>query len=250
MQPPPESRVLDAIPSQTPSPVKYLLPLALLAAALTAHAQDLTRELGAFTALAVNSGIQATVQQSDRHRVVLAGDAEALAAVEIEYEGASLSLSFEDGAYGRLSAAQRSSVRATVYTKALERVVVNGGARVSSDVTWRTGFLRVVANGGGELDLRVEASDGVKLVANGGADVRLAGTTAEFSLNVNGGADVDASALDARRAEVMANGGAEAEVQAQERLKVMANGNSEVRYTGGVTDAEVRANGGSSVRRG
>ena len=230
--------------------MKPLLTLALLAMPFLATAQDLTRDLDAFTALAVNSGIQATVERSDRHRVVITGDAEALSELKIENSGGSLALSFRDGATGRLSAKQRSSVRATVYARALERVAVNGGARLSSEETWRTGFLRVAANGGGALDLRAEASDGIKVIANGGADVRLAGTTAELSLNVNGGAEVDASALDAGRAEVMANGGAEAAVRARERLKVMANGHAEVRYTGAVTSPEVRMNGGASVRRG
>lgn len=230
--------------------MNYLLSLALLTAAIGASAQDLTRDLEPFTGLAVNSGIQATVEQADRHRLVVTGDPEALAALEIEQEDGHLGLGFEDERWDRLTAEQRRSVRATVYVEALERVVVNGGAAIRSAHTWRSGFFRAVANGGGELELRVEASDGVKVVANGGSEVHLAGATDELDVQGNGSAVVDASGLASRRAKVMSNGGSEVSVSADERLKVMANGGSEVSYTGAVPDAQVVSIGGSKVSRG
>lgn len=229
--------------------MKSLLMTALLLTAAAASAQ-LARDLEPFDALAVNAGIEAEIKRGDRHRIELTGDAEALDALEIDNEGGSLGLGFEDGAYRRLSGQQRGSVRAVVYTPSLERVVVNGGATVGSEVTWASDDFRVVANGGSELTLALDIDGEVKLVVNGGSDVRLSGAAERLKLNVNGGSEVNASALMSQRADVMANGSSQAMVHADAGLKVMANGNSDVQYTGNVTSADVRTNGGSSVSRG
>ena len=229
--------------------MKTALTLALLTSAAMAAAQ-IDRDLEPFTALAVNAGINATVVESDGYRLEVTGDRAALDALEIENRGGSLGLGFDDGAAGRLSAEQRSSVRATVHTPRLESAVVNGGGVLESEATWRGEGFRAVANGGAELRLAVEVSGKVSVVANGGAGVRLSGSADEFALNVNGGAEVDASGMAAESVKVMANGGSRAEVQANATLSGMANGQSRVTYRGRAPRADVRTNGGSSVARG
>ena len=231
--------------------MKSLLTLLASVSVLVAAAQ-VARDLSAFDALAVNEGIHAEVRQADAHRLEVTGDAEALRALEIENEDGALSLGFEEGAARRLSDRQRSSVRATVYTQALKRVVANGGAVVESEHTWATDDFRVVANGGGDVRLALRAREDVRVVANGGADVLLTGEARGLNLVVNGGAEVDATGLDCGEVEVVANGGGEAGVRAARRLKVRANGGAEVKYVGDVPadGVDVRSNGQSEVTRG
>ena len=229
--------------------MKSTLTLAFLTSALMASAQ-IDRDLRPFTAIAVNAGISATVVASDAYRLEATGDEAALAALEIENDGDGLGLGFDDDLAEGLTAQQRSSVRATIYTPRLERAVVNGGATLESEDTWAGASFRAVANGGAELGLVIETSGKASVVANGGAEVRLSGRADEFALNVNGGADVDASGLVAESVRVMANGGSEAKVHADAALSGMANGNSRVTYSGGATGTTVRTNGGSTVTRG
>ncbi len=226
-----------------------LLSTVLATAALFVLAQsNSTRDLQAFTSVAVNSGIDLTIVRSDRYALEVTGDAEALEELKIDNDPGIFGISFRDNARDRLTSDQRNSVKATVYTKTLERVVANGGAEVRSADTWQANEFRVIANGGAELTLAVD-TDQLDLLANGGAEIECSGRTENLKVNANGGAEINAADLRATDAEVMANGGSGVRVHADERLKVTANGNADITYAGKVTDVDVRSNGGSSVKR-
>ncbi len=222
--------------------------LATAALHLTAAAQDLKRDLEAFTALAVNTGLDVTIMKADRYALEVTGDAAALAELKIDSKPGTFGIGFEDNASRRLSGAQMNSVRATVYTKTLDRVVANGGAEVRSPDTWSADDFKVVTNGGAELAIAVDA-DAVDLLANGGSEIKIEGRADRLKVNANGGSEVNAAGLAAERVDVMANGGSGVRVTAAENLRVMANGSADVTYGGAVTEVDVRSNGGSSITR-
>ena len=230
--------------------LRLLLAAALAAGTLTLAAQStLKRELPDFDRVAVNHGIEVLLVRGDAHRVELRGDAEVLREVVTRVKGNALELTFEDDAWRRMSQAQRNgTVRATVTMPRLRGAVVNGGAEVLSEESWTADEVKIVANGGADLALQLDA-DELVVVANGGADVRLRGSAKSATFTVNGGADVAAGDLIAEDVAVSANGGADIEVHASRRLKANANGSADVVYRGGATDVKVNTNGGADVTK-
>ena len=229
--------------------MKFFLTLILATAALALSAQtDLKRDLEAFTSLAVNYGLDVTIVKANRYALEVTGDAAALRELKVESKPGILGISFEDDAHQRLSGAQMNSVRVTVYTKTLDRVVANGGAEVRSPDTWSADDFKVVTNGGAELAIAVDA-DAVDLLANGGSEIKIEGRADRLKVKANGGSEVNAAGLAAERVDVMANGGSGVRVTAAENLRVMANGSADVTYGGAVTEVDVRSNGGSSITR-
>ncbi len=229
--------------------MKAFLTLVLATAVLALSAQnDLNRELVAFTSVAVNYGLDVTVVKADRYALTVTGDAAALSELKIENKPGIFGITFEDNANQRLSSSQLKSVKVTVYTKTLEHVVANGGAEVRSADTWQADKFKVVINGGAELTLVVD-TDNLDLLANGGSEINCSGNAKVLKITANGGAEVNAADLRADDAQVMANGGSGVRVQADQSLKVTANGNADITYAGKATKLDVRSNGGSSITR-
>ena len=226
-----------------------LLTLVSVLLAATALAQDISRELGTFTGLGVNAGIKATVVRADRYHVDVTGDADALKELKIEVKGGTLSLGYEDNAWKRTSSRAMNSVRATVYVPALSSVAVNGGAHVDSEDTWRGSSLKVVGNGGGQVDLKIDV-DKAEIVVNGGSHLDLSGAANTVDANANGGGQVRAAKLVATTVRANANGGGVIRVEATDAITANANGGGQIVYTGAATEVSSSTNGGGRVSKG
>ena len=231
--------------------MRLLLTAALATASLLLAAQNTeTRDVKAFSRVAVNYGIDATVVRGDAPGLTLEGDADLLADLRTYVEGGTLKFEYDQSIWDRLTARlSDGAVRATITTPRLYGVVANGGAEVRSAEEWPADAFNVVANGGADVELKIRAIE-AKVVANGGADVTLSGTARRADILANGGSDVRARGLTCQRVEAKANGAAEITVHADERLEASANGGSDIRYYGDATDVDVRSNGGSGVERG
>lgn len=237
-----------SLPQNTSLAMRHLLVFFAVLSAASAFAQDLHRDLSAFTGLSINAGIKTTAVQADRYAVDITGDAEALKHLKIEVKGNTLSLGYEDGAWKNINNRAMNSVRATVYVPTLASVMVNGGAHVDSEDTWKGGALQITGNGGGQVDLKIAVATAVVTV-NGGAHLNLSGTAGSVEANANGGGHVRAADLVAQSVRATANGGGQIWVQASDAITASANGGGQVVYSGSAAKVSSTTNGGGRVSK-
>lgn len=90
----------------------------------------------------------------------------------------------------------------------------------------------IEADGGSDVDARGLDGAALTVIADGGADVRIAGRVDRLELAADGGADADLSDLAAGAVRLDADGGADAEVHAIDTLDATVDGGADVSYRG------------------
>ena len=224
--------------------------LSVLILSLTAFAQSKSFTPGDFDMVVINYGVDATIVKGNSHGVVINADQAVLDVVQVEVDGGTMKITFEQRDWNRLSkSALRKGIKATITTPALSGVLANGGSDVVSKEQWEADSFKATANGGADLTLIVNV-DNLKVVSNGGADVYLSGKARKVKMTANGGADIEAENLKCEVAELSANGAADISVNVSKSLKARANGGSDIEYYGSASMIDVRANGGSDIDRG
>lgn len=172
-------------------------------------------------ALAIPGRVE--VVQGDREGVTLAADDNLLPLIETVVEGGVLHIRFPRGH----SVRARSDIRATVYARAVESLVISGSG-----------------------DFVARSLDTARLAVriSGSGDVTVGGRAAQVEVGISGSGDVDARRLEAQRVSVRIAGSGDASVWARESLDVKVSGSGDVRYYG---DPEVakRIAGSGTVRR-
>ena len=82
----------------------------------------------------------------------------------------------------------------------------------------------IEASGSGDIDADGIRSDVFEVQSDGSADIALAGTAARLDLGLDGSGDADLAGLRAHEATVAVHGSGNAEVRADDRLKVEVDG--------------------------
>ena len=224
--------------------VALLLASLLFAAGASAKSED--REVPAFTAVHVASGIRATVELGPRKPIHLEADAEVLDKLEVIVEDGTLKVGFKrswregwhwDG----------GEVRVSIQTPELRSVGASGGSYVKATLT-RSDDCEIDVSGGSEVHLTGVDAKRLELRGSGGGTLEIAGRADELDLQLSGGTVLKGKALEVRDVRVLGSGGSVASVRATGQLRGSLSGGSELRCSGGgASGARVRTSGGSSV---
>ena len=130
----------------------------------------------------------------------------------------------------------------------LVSLTASGGSDVSTEGTFTSDTLKLVASGGSDLVIAVSATT-LEATASGGSDMRVTGTARSASVRSSGGSDLDASGLTAAEADVQSSGGSDLSIAVRDKLVGNASGGSDIAYSGQPTVVDVNTSGGADIHR-
>ncbi|HVJ31067.1 MAG TPA: head GIN domain-containing protein [Gammaproteobacteria bacterium] len=218
-----------------------LLPFASTPSAADAQ-QRQSRPLTGFNAIEIGGGIDLVLRKGDAFVVEVAASEDVAARIVTEVVDKTLQI-------GRKTNFFHWGDGGTVYVTlpTLVALDASGGSDVKTEGTFASDDLRIVASGGSDLTIDVEA--GVLAVeASGGSDMRVSGSARSVRVESSGGSDLNASALTADEAEVDSSGGSDLAIGVvRQKIAGEASGGSDVTYSGTPASVNVDTSGGAEI---
>jgi len=218
-----------------------LLPFATAPSAADAQ-QRHARQLTGFTAIEVGGGIDLILTKGDTFVVEVAASDDVAAKIVTEVVDKTLKISRKTNFFHW---GDGGAVYVTM--PALAALDASGGSDVKTEGKFASDNLRIVASGGSDLTIDVEA--GVLAVeASGGSDMRLSGTARSAHVESSGGSDLNASALTADEADVDSSGGSDLAIGVvRQKITGSASGGGDVTYSGTPATVSVNTSGGAEL---
>jgi len=223
-----------------PFPAILLSAIALSTASVSAA--DRIVGIGSFERLRVEGPFEATVTTGSPS-VRIAGDLDAIQAIDVRLDGTTLTIRRRPGLVGDAQRRSTAPIRLTLSTPSLASAQSIAGARLTV-ARLRGPRIDLVVSGSGAI--AVTAVDGVELsaVLAGAGRIALAGRVGKARLTKNGEGALDASALDAGELLVAADGIGDLSARARYTAQVSNAGTGQVTIAGTPRCVIRPANGG------
>jgi hypothetical protein len=217
-----------------------------LAAALAAPAIAAEQgfAVGGFSAIEASSPAEVRVRTGAPPSVRAAGDAAALAALDVHVDGDRLEIRTRRGT--RWPARARAIVYVTV--PALRAASVAGSGDLQVDRVAGPDFAGSVA-GSGNLAIGELRTSSATLASAGSGNINAAGAVEQLQANVAGSGNIDARMVRARSARVTAVGSGNVEARASEDAEVVSVGSGNAIVTG-AAHCRVHARGSGEAKCG
>jgi hypothetical protein len=203
-----------------------------------------TRPLTGFDAVHVGGGIDLALRQGTGFAVEVESDD--LAEIVTEVSGSTLTIRRRSSPRFFDWSGDIGSVSVTLPT--LVSLAASGGSDVTTDGTFTSDDLEIVASGGSDIEIDVAAGT-LEAETSGGSDLLLTGSARSARVRSSGGSDLNASRLTADAADVHSSGGSDLAIAVRDSIVGEASGGSDVTYSGEPRTVDVDTSGGSDVRR-
>ena len=167
--------------------------------------QSEERKVASFTSIDTNGAFDITVVSQKQYSLEIEGDDNILPMISTDVSGNVLHIK------NRTSYSVSQPIKITISVPDLEAVTANGAGRIR---------ITELKNDSFELDV------------NGSPAVEASGDTKFLKIKANGAGNIDTRRLRATRADVNSNGVTQIELHAREQLDVVVSGPSNVTYEG------------------
>jgi hypothetical protein len=236
-----------------PSVATLLLTLLLVAAPAAAQGVSETRDLDAFTELALQVPGDVKLSQGDEQRVRIDAESqEVLDRVTTVVRNGRLAIEADSkndrGIMDWLFGGDDVDGDLTVYITMTDvtALQIDGTGDIDGQTILSGDGLSLRINGTGDMDLDLDMSD-VDTKINGTGDIRLSGQADTHSISSSGTGDVEADDLVTRATTVRVSGVGDCTVHATESLNARTSGVGDIHYYGSPSDLKVQSNGVGSV---
>jgi signal transduction histidine kinase len=184
-----------------------------------------TRDVGPWTGIEVDGGVNVDVVPGDSGEVVVTGGEEVIDRVRTEVADGVLRISIHDRGIV-IGSDPFDDVRVQISAGALDTIRVEGS---------------------GDLELGRIDTDELTIEVEGAAGIDASGTVDTLTLNIEGAGDADLGGLEARTARVVVEGAGDAELSVSDELDVTVQGAGDVTYRGNPSVRQ-RVEGAGEVR--
>jgi hypothetical protein len=219
--------------------------LMCVAAASSAIAQTITRDVSGYTGIECNGPFNVQIKIDGTESLKLDVDADALNDVITEVEGGVLKVSLKNGWRNH-----RNVKRANVYITAKQlRYLGNGGSGstvLDGTVTGENAKLAV--SGSGNLKAAVKAQY-LELSVSGSGSMNLSGTAANTTSRVSGSGVVDARPLTTQTLAAKISGSGGVTITAQQSVSASISGSGSLAYAGDAQLADTHYSGSGRVNK-
>ncbi len=230
-----------------------VLSLLLVAAPAAAQGVSETRDLDAFTELALKVPGDVELSQGDSQTVrVEAESQEVLDRVTTIVRNGRLSIETDAGddrgILDWLFGGDDVDGTLTFYITMTEvaALQIDGTGDIDGQTTFSGDALSLRVNGTGDMELDVDVND-IDTSINGTGDIELSGRADTHSISSNGTGDIEAGNLVTRATTARVSGVGDCTVNATESLDARTSGVGDIRYYGTPADLRVQSNGVGSV---
>lgn len=230
-----------------------LLTLLLVVAPAAAQSISETRDLDAFTELALQVPGDVELSQGDEQRVRIEAESqEILDRVTTVVRDGRLSIEAESendrGIMDWLFGGDDVDGDLTFYITMtdVDALRIDGTGDIDGQTTLSGDVLSLRINGTGDMDLDLDMKE-VDTKINGTGDIELSGRSDTHTISSSGTGDVEAGDLVTRATTVRVSGVGDCTVNATESLEARTSGVGDIRYYGNPSDLSVQSNGIGSV---
>lgn len=208
-------------------------------------AQPKSFDVPAFTALDIQSGINAEVSIGPQAITAESRDPGHLDALRIEVRNGKLTASVDWGPLSILDFRERE-ITLRIVAPSLESVQASSGADVSA-VGMTGGNVVLSASSGANLNVTEVQGETFRLDASSGADLVVAGACTSAMASVSSGANLDASGLKCAKFEVEASSGSDARVFASQSIRAEASSGAGIEVSGNPGQIDRETSGGGDI---
>ena len=203
---------------------------------------NVTRQVGAFSVLRLDTSIDVRAHQGAAPGVVVHADDNIEPLVETVVEGDKLTVRLKKDTSFRTS----HDVVVDVTFTSLSAVQQHGSGNLHIDTITAPRFESSIA-GSGDLKIDRAQVGQFALSVAGSGDVLIAGSADEARFGIAGSGDIDAKNFVAKKVAVSISGSGDARVNATESLEAKVAGSGDVTYSGHPRDVSRRVSGSGSV---
>jgi hypothetical protein len=197
-------------------------------------------DVGDFDKVILRGNFNVLLERSNEPAVVIKTDENLMEYIKIEKNGSVLEISSSR----KLRPTGNSNL--TINYSGMERIEVQGAARVRTENVFTGEFLGLSMSGAGEVDMDVDV-DRLVLDISGAGAVNLKGNAREQEIIMSGAGGYNGEELMSRICKVSISGVGGADVYVTEELDAQVSGIGGVRYSGNPADVRSDISGLGSV---
>jgi hypothetical protein len=228
--------------------MRITLALLALAAATPALADERRYSVTDFDRIQVDGPYQVSLTTGGPASARATGSNAALNRLSIEVQGRTLRVRPNVSAWGGYPNAPTDLPAITVTTRTLDTAAVNGAGTLKIDKAKGLKFA-VSLMGSGKATIGAVESDNLQVTMMGSGTIQLGGRAKSMRADVHGTASLDASALTAGDAQIIADTAGEVKLAVNRAVTVQANGSGDVAISG-TPACTVKGNGAGQVSCG
>lgn len=186
--------------------------------------------LNNFNSVNVRSGIDLYLTQGNTESYTIKGTSSLIKEVVITQEGGELTIRFKEGVSWR-NLYKNETIEVYLNYKNLKSITASGGSDVFTQNTLKSDVLSLRASGGADLKLALTVKD-LTVNISGGSDTDLKGSGENLQLTASGGSDLSAFGYIVNNAKATVSGGSDANIYVNKALEASASGGSDINYKG------------------
>lgn len=187
-----------------------------------------TLDLSGFDGVVLRISADVEVTQGPVFSVRAEGKANVIDELELDVRNGVWDIEFDD------CVRDQGQLKIFITMPDVRMLKVSGSGSIISTNQLQTADVELEISGSGELDVALQ-SDDVTARISGSGDMRLEGLADELDIRISGSGEIFAFGLPVREANVEISGSGDAEVTANERLRVRISGSGDVFYKGSPT---------------
>lgn len=215
--------------------------------ALPATPDQQNRNVPSFSKIAVSSGIDLYLVQSETESVKVEADADWIDQIITEVEGETLKIYIKNRSNWEWGWNKPRKVY--VNFDDLTSLDASAGADVTADGKIKTQRLTVSISSGADVTLaNLEATE-LHIDSSSGADAKISGTVQTLFADASSGSDIDCANLDADTCTASASSGADIIVWANQSLTANASSGGDVEYKGDPKQKNISESSAGDVSR-
>lgn len=200
----------------------------------------ISRNVAKADRIKVSDGIDVIISKGSTG-VEVEADENLLRYIETRYDDGWLIIRAKDNYQLR----SENNITVRISTEMLRALKVAGSGNVSSEEDWSMGgTFKLDVAGSGDVVLNVRAND-IEADIAGSGNIELAGTSDNLNLDIAGSGNFRGYELKCNTVDIDVAGAGEAEVTAEEKLKVSIAGSGDIKYRGNATVSKSVAGSGS-----
>ncbi len=202
--------------------MKKFFILAFIAIAVSASAQEITKNLSDFSKVRVFDKISVKLVKANENRIVIKGTNAEDVEVVTKNNDLKVKMKFSKSLKG-------DDITATIYYKFIDEIEASEGAYVVSDATFKITSIVLNAKEGAKIKVPVDVQK-VQCKAHTGGEIEVSGKAASQSITITSGGILKGKNLKTAQTEVTVNAGGNAYVNATDLVdaKVRAGGNIDI----------------------
>lgn len=205
-----------------------------------------SRQVTAFTAISVSSGIDLYLEQGPLEKVAVEGDPDEISEIITEVKNGTLHIYRKNKRI--LDFNFHNSCEVYVTARILETLDASAGSEVKGQTRFTGSEFRLNSSSGSEVKMDLEY-DKIKADASSGSEIHVKGKTQFFEVSASSGSEINACELPAKIVYANASSGGQACVNAVSELHGNASSGGDIDYEGSPGLLDINKSSGGKVSK-